>query len=65
MLDSSGQFLAICNVSEILVNFDASKRPFCEAAEASQSAQTSQTYRPLENRTHHPTFDVAPLEFLT
>jgi peptidoglycan/LPS O-acetylase OafA/YrhL len=65
ILDSSGQFLAICNVSEILVNFDASKRPFCEAAEASQSAQTSQTNRPLKNRTHHPTFDVAPLEFVT
>jgi hypothetical protein len=53
-LDSSGQFLVICNVSEILVNFDASKIHLVEAAEAAQSAQTSQTSEAFENNIKPP-----------
>lgn len=64
-LDSSGQFLVICNVLEILVNFDASKIHFVEAAEAAQSAQTSQASEVYKNNIDHPTFDVARLAFLT
>lgn len=65
MVDSSGQFLAIWNTLEILVNFDASKLFFEEAAETTQFAQSSQREAGTEIRSHPPTFDVARPKILT
>lgn len=65
MIDSSGQFLAIWNTLEILVNFDASNLPFEKAAKAAQTAQASYMEARSQIRRYPPTFDVAHPKLLT